>query len=64
MRFNLTRPYFGRHRFEASAQRSGLTMTFTGWTYPSRITLKLSKPPASLIDLLREPRPGVQPGAV
>ncbi len=47
MRFNLTRPYFGRHRFEATAQRSGLTMTFTGWTYPSRITLKLSKPPAS-----------------
>lgn len=56
-RFTMTRPYFGRHRFEGTAQRDGLTMTFRGWTYNLEDYAIALERVGLVLELLREPRP-------
>ena len=56
-RFTLTRPYFGRHRFEGTGRRDGLTMTFCGWTYALEEYAMALANVGMLVELLREPRP-------
>ncbi len=53
----MTRPYFGRHRFEGTAQRDGLTMTFRGWTYNLEDYAIALERVGLVLELLREPRP-------
>ncbi len=55
--FTMTRPYFGHRRFEGSAERDGLTMTFRGWTYSLEDYAIALESAGLVIELLREPRP-------
>jgi hypothetical protein len=60
----MTRTYFERHRFEGSAQRDGVTMTFRGWTYSLESYATALERAGLVIELLREPRPaGASPGS-
>jgi ubiquinone/menaquinone biosynthesis C-methylase UbiE len=54
--FRMTRPYFGRHRFEGAAQRDGLSMTFRGWTYSLEDYAIAFESAGLVLELLREPR--------
>jgi SAM-dependent methyltransferase len=56
-RFIMTRPYFGRHRFEGTAERDGLNMTFRGWTHSLEDYAMALESAGLVIELLREPRP-------
>jgi SAM-dependent methyltransferase len=56
-RFTVTRPYFGRHRFEGTFGRNGLTMTFRGWTYALEEYAVAFAHAGLLVELLREPSP-------
>ena len=56
-RFTVTRPYFGRHRFEGTVGRKGLTMTFRGWTYALEEYAIAFEHAGLLVELLREPNP-------
>ena len=56
-RFTTTRPYFGGHRFEGTAQRGGLTMTFHGWTHTLEDYAIALESAGLVLELLREPRP-------
>ncbi len=56
-RFTTTRPYFGRHRFEGTAERDGLTMTFRGWTHTLEDYAIAFESAGLVLELLREPRP-------
>jgi hypothetical protein len=56
-RFTMTRPYFGPSRFEGSAERDGLSMTFRGWTHSLEDYAIALESAGLLVELLREPRP-------
>ncbi len=53
----IIRPYFGHHRFEGTAQRDGLTMTFRGWTYSLEDYAAALESAGVVLERLREPRP-------
>ena len=52
----MTRPYFGRHRFEGTAQRDGLSTTFHGWTHSLEDYSRALESARLVIERLREPR--------
>ena len=56
-RFTMTHPYFRRRRFEGTARRDGLTMTFRGWTYSLEDYAIALESAGLVVELLREPRP-------
>ena len=55
--FTMIRPYFGQGRFEGSAERDGLTMTFRGWTHSLEDYAIALESAGLVVELLREPRP-------
>jgi SAM-dependent methyltransferase len=49
--------YYGRRRFEGSATRHGLTMTFRGWCYPVEDYSRALEAAGLVIEAIWEPRP-------
>jgi SAM-dependent methyltransferase len=61
-RFVLTRPYFGRQRFEGTETRDGLRMRFAGWSQPLEAYAAALEEAGLAITALREPQPDVADG--
>jgi SAM-dependent methyltransferase len=60
--FTIEGAYFGRRRFEGTAEQDGLKMTFRGWCYPVEDYAIALEAAGLMIEALREPAPiGARP---
>ncbi len=55
--YRLRDPYFGRHRFDATVERDGVTVRFRGWSHPLQDYVGAVVGAGLVIDMVREPVP-------
>jgi SAM-dependent methyltransferase len=60
-RFVLRERYFDVRRIEETEEHEGITMTFTGWTYPLEEYARAFEAAGLRIEIIREPRPAQHP---
>lgn len=60
-RFVLRERYFDVRWIEDTQEQDGLSMTFTGWTYPLEEYARAFEQAGLLIEVIREPRPAQHP---
>ena len=55
--YRLRDPYFGRHRFDATIERDGVTIRFRGWSHALQDYVSAVVGAGLVIDMVREPVP-------